>query len=185
MSVDSSQPGFESGSCGPLRLEGNGLVLRCWTAADLPVMVELFDDPDIARWTPLPSPFTAADARARLLKSRRSDLILLAITTDGTRPLGEVMVTATGSMGYAVGADHRRQGMAARALLLLRDHAGASLGLRVLRLEIEPDNVASAAVARAAGFRLVPSGRRTAEGKGRRYVLDVWEHAPSASVSPS
>ena len=148
-------------------------------------MVELFDDPDIARWTPLPAPFTAVDACARLVKSRRSDLILLAITTDGTRPLGEVMVTATGSMGYAVGARHRRKGLATRALTLLRDHAGASLGLPLLRLEIDPDNVASAAVARGAAFRLVPSGRRTAEEKGRRYVLDVWEHAPSTPVCPS
>ena len=163
-----------------LRLAGDGLVLRCWTAADLPLMVELFDDPDVDRWTPLPSPFTADDARARLIKSRRSDLILLAITRDGMRPLGEVMVTTAGSMGYAVGARHRRQGLAVGALRLLRDHAVNVLGLPVLRLEIEPDNVASAAVARAAGFRLVPSARRTAEGKGRTYVLDVWEHASPA-----
>ena len=148
-------------------------------------MAALFDDPDIARWTPLPSPFTADDARARLVRSRGSDLILLAITADGVRPLGEVMVTETGSMGYAVGAHHRRQGLAARALTLLRDHAVASLGLPLLRLEIEPDNVASAAVARAAAFRLAPSRRRTAEGKGRRYVLDLWEYAPSAPGSPS
>ena len=155
-------------------------MLRCWTPADLPLMVELFDDPDMARWTPLPSPFTADDARARLITSRRSDVTLLAITTDGTRPLGEVMVTATGSLGYAVGARYRRQGLAVRALRLLRDHSAGALDVPALRLEIEPDNVASAAVARAADFRLVPSKRRTAEGKGRTYVLDVWEYALSS-----
>jgi len=41
----------------PMRLEGEGLVLREWTEGDLDVMVQLFDDPIVAWRTPLPSPF--------------------------------------------------------------------------------------------------------------------------------
>lgn len=158
------------------RIVGPGVVLRPWRAADLPAMVELFDDPDIARRTPLDSPFTLESARARLEKAARPDLLLLAVTTDGGRPLGEVMVTGTGTMGYALGARHRGQGMAARALSVLRDHAHAALGLPVLRLEIEPDNEASNAVARAAGFTRVPGAGRPGSEKGRDFELAVWEH---------
>ncbi|WP_405856234.1 GNAT family N-acetyltransferase [Streptomyces sp. NBC_01515] len=43
-----------------LRLTGEDLVLREWTENDLPAMTELFDDPEIAHWTPLASPFDTA-----------------------------------------------------------------------------------------------------------------------------
>ena len=158
------------------RIEGRGVVLRPWRDSDVPAMVELFDEPQVALRTPLPSPFTQQAARDRLDKARDPDLLLLAVTTDGERPLGEVMVTSTGTMGYALGARHRGQGLATRALTLLRDHAHDVLGLPVLQLEIEPDNEASIAVARASGFSLVPGATRSGESKGRRYELHRWEH---------
>lgn len=41
-----------------IELSGEGLVLRDWTEADLAAMPALFDDPDIAYWTPIVSPST-------------------------------------------------------------------------------------------------------------------------------
>jgi len=157
------------------RIEGDGLVLREWQPADLGAMVELFDEPEIARRTPLPSPFTAADAAARLERARSGDPLMLAITTDGWRSLGEVLLMAGGVLGYQVGAAHRGAHLASRALVLLRDFAHG-VGFPVLRLDIEPDNTASAAVARRAGFRLVQPAAEVVENKGRRYPLDRWEH---------
>ena len=51
------------------RIEGPDLVLRAWTPDDVQEMVRLFDDPAIARRTPLPSPFTAAAVHERLAKA--------------------------------------------------------------------------------------------------------------------
>jgi RimJ/RimL family protein N-acetyltransferase len=139
-------------------------------------MVELFDDPDIALRTPLPTPFTADDARDRLTRSALSDRLMLAVTTDGERPLGEVLLTASGELGYMLGQPFRGQGLAARALALLRDYAHQEVGLAVLQLRIEPDNRTSAAVAERAGFRLSTPAAEVIEHKGRRTVLDVWQH---------
>ena len=172
-----------SGSTGPL--VGPGLVLREWDVHDLAAMVELFDDPDIGLRTPLPSPFTLADASARLLRSREPDRLLLAVTTDGRQPLGEVLLTAEGELGYQLGRPYRGQGLATRALLLLREHAHRTVGLDVLRLRIEPENRASVAVAQRTGFRLVRPAAETVEQKGRRITLDVWEHVQRREDTPA
>ena len=43
----------------PIALTGDGISLREWRDEDLDDLVELLDEPDIARWTPMPSPFDA------------------------------------------------------------------------------------------------------------------------------
>lgn len=160
----------------PVRLTGDGVVLRPWTDDDVQAMVELFDDPDVAFRTSLPSPFTLDSARARLHRARTGPHLVLAVTTDGAKPCGEVLVTDAGTLGYVLGAQHRGRGLASRALVLLRDHAHAALGHRLLRLEIEADNAASRSVAARAGFALVAPLAVEVEDKGRRCRLDVWEH---------
>jgi RimJ/RimL family protein N-acetyltransferase len=174
--VDATGPAADLKGRSPVRLEGEGLVLREWTEADVPLMADLLDDPDIALRTPLPSPFTLGDALARLAQSRRPDRLLLAVTTDGATPLGEVLLTASGELGYMVGSAHRRRGLALRAVGLLRDHAHDAVGLPVLRLRIEPDNHPSIALARRAGFRPSAAAPESVENKGRRSTVQVWEH---------
>lgn len=164
------------------RLVAQLLVLREWREGDLPTMVELFDDPCIALRTPLPSPFTLADAEARLVAAEAPDRLLWAVTTDGDRPVGEVLLTATGELGYLIGGRHRRQGLAVRALTLLRDHAHHDIGMSVLRLKIESDNDASVAVARKSGFQLVRAAADVVENKGRRCILDEWEHVQCGPI---
>jgi RimJ/RimL family protein N-acetyltransferase len=159
-----------------VRLTGDGVVLRGWEPRDLAVMVELFDEPEVARWTPLPSPFGPAEAAARLARAQEGEHLFLAITTDGDAPCGEVLLMAGGGLGYVLGAAHRGQGLAARAVALLRDHAHDVVGLPVVHLEIAPDNTASRAVARRTGFRLVAPAAEVVVDKGREVVLDRWEH---------
>jgi RimJ/RimL family protein N-acetyltransferase len=161
-----------------LRLVGSGLVLREWDRGDLAVMVELFDDPDIAYRTPLPSPFDSAVAQAYLDRARSDDgRIQLAITTDGERPLGEVLLSRqAGSLGYAVGAAHRGQRLAVRAVQLLTAYAHDVENIPRVVLEIEPDNAASSAVARGAGYRLTDRRPSPVADKGRSYTLLTWEH---------
>ncbi|MEU8837296.1 GNAT family N-acetyltransferase, partial [Streptomyces sp900116325] len=164
-----------------LRLVADGLVLREWTSNDLAVMQGLFDDPDVAYRTPLKSPFDQAAAVHYLHSAQRaqrnSDRIHLAITTDGRMALGEILLNrATGSIGYMVGASHRGQGLAARALRMMTDFAHTAAALPRVLLEIEPDNHPSIAVARSAGFRQSNSPHETVTDKGRTYDLLAWEH---------
>ncbi|MEU1106591.1 GNAT family N-acetyltransferase [Streptomyces tibetensis] len=163
------------------QLAAHGLVLRQWTSDDLDVMQELFDDPDVAYRTPLESPFDQA-AALRYLHSaqqarRGNERIHLAITTDGQQALGEVLLNqATGSIGYIVGAAHRGQRLALRALRAVTEYAHTNIALSRVILEIEPGNHASIAVARSAGFHPTSSAPETVADKGRTYELLTWEH---------
>lgn len=181
--ADRAEPVFP----GTVSLTGDGLRLRQWTQADVESVAELFDDEEIARWTPLPSPFGLDDARAYVARAieraAAGRSIQLAITTDGHRPLGEVgafgMHTGPAGvsveLGYLVGRRHRGHRLAVRALSLLTDYAHRELGARRTVLGIERDNVASGAVARAAGYRLTDAKTVTREHRGRRAELRVWE----------
>ncbi|RII19795.1 Acetyltransferase (GNAT) family protein [Streptomyces sp. YIM 130001] len=164
-----------------VRISGEGLILREWDDADLPVMSELFDDPDIGYRTPLAVPFDESAARAYLDMIRRKRAegarLHLAITTDGDAPMGEVLVNfARGAIGYAVGSPYRGQGLAGRATRLLTAYAHDTLGLAKVLLEIEPDNRASVAVARAAGYEELDVPPQKVTEKGRPLVLHVWQH---------
>ena len=170
----------------PFRLDGHGLVLREWTDEDVPAMTVLFDDPDVARWTPLASPFDAEAAVRYLDRAREARdtgrRIQLAVTTDGGAPLGEVMLMLRDEdgeveLGYAVGAAHRGRGLSARAVRLLTDLAYGTIAARRVVLRIDPGNAPSAAVARAAGFRLADEPPIVIrEPSGIEYVLRLWEH---------
>ncbi|TCM51642.1 RimJ/RimL family protein N-acetyltransferase [Kribbella sp. VKM Ac-2568] len=160
------------------RLAGDGLVLREWERGDVVAMVELFDNPEVAYWTPLVTPFDLAAAEA-YVDAAHSDngRLHLAITTDGGEPMGEVMVNGkAAALGYAVGPAFRGQGLAHRSLILLTEYAHEVLGLERLILEIEPDNAASSAVARRAGYRLTDLPLITVTDKGRELTLTTWEH---------
>lgn len=164
-----------------VRLEGEGLVLREWRDSDVPLMVGLFDNPEVAYWTPLVSPFDLAAAQAYLETARRTaeigDRIQLAITVDGEEPLGEVLLSRShASLGYAIGPAHRGQALAARGLRLLTDYAHRVAGIKQVILEIEPENAGSVAVAKAAGYVLTERDPVVIVDKGRTCTLLVWEH---------
>ncbi|MFB4316635.1 GNAT family N-acetyltransferase [Actinomadura sp. 21ATH] len=160
-------------------LTGYGLTLREWADDDLAAMVELFDDADVADRTPLASPFDLAAARAYLERAREAQAahqrVQLAITTDGTEVKGEVRLNRLkGTISYVVGAAHRGQGLAVRAVRLMTDLARQDLGYARVALEIEPDNAPSIAVARSAGFRLTDAEPEVVEGERRSYTLCTW-----------
>ena len=82
-----------------LRLVGDGLVLREWERGDLAAMVKLFDDPEVAYWTPLVTPFDLDAAKAYLDKAHSDNGVYqLAITEDGEEPMGEVLLMTKTSM---------------------------------------------------------------------------------------
>jgi RimJ/RimL family protein N-acetyltransferase len=165
----------------PIMLTGEGLTLREWRPDDLDDLVELMDEADVARWTPITSPFDVEAGIAYLKRAHqgRTDgqRIQLAITTDGGRPLGEVLLFGHDSglsqaeIGYVVGAAHRGHGLATRAVALLSGYARNDLALARLVLRIDPGNAASREVARRCGYRLAvePSAPQD------RPELETWE----------
>ncbi|GLY96193.1 GNAT family N-acetyltransferase [Actinoplanes sp. NBRC 103695] len=169
----------------PISLTGEGVALREWTSEDLDDLVDLLDEPDIARWTPMPSPFDVAAGIAYLKRAQQGRVtgqrIQLAITADGGKPLGEVLLFGMdlglkeAELGYLVGAPFRRRGLASGALGLLSGFAHGALGLSRLLLRIDPANTASTAVARRCGFRLTGEPPILQEGPYGPSSLDTWE----------
>ena len=169
----------------PISLAGEGIQLREWTSDDLDDLVELLDEPDIARWTPMPSPFDTEAGIAYLKRAHQGRIsgqrIQLAITADGGKPLGEVLLFGVdlglkeAELGYLVGAPFRRRGLAAGALSLLSGYAHGTLNLRRLLLRIDPANTASTAVARRCGYRLTGEPPILQEGPHGPSSLDTWE----------
>lgn len=170
---------------GQVRLVGEGLVLREWTEDDIPAMPALFDDADVARFTPLASPFDADAARKyydqSVTRRAEGEALQLAITTDGGAPLGEVLLfrrdaAGAGELGYAVGPAHRGRNLAARAVRLLTDYARQG-GFSPLRLRIEAANPGSEAVARRAGYVRTEESQQREVEKGVEITLQIWEYA--------
>ncbi|MBG0814855.1 GNAT family N-acetyltransferase [Planomonospora sp. ID82291] len=167
-------------------VSGLGLRLRDWTDEDLPAMAALFDEPQVDRWTPLRSPFTLETARAYLTRAREGRAaglrLQLAVTEDGGTPLGEVLLFRASpderdaELGYAIGAAHRRRGLATRAVRLMTGYAYGTLAVDRVLLRIAPDNEASAAVARSAGFRLTDDEPVVRDRGDGTVSLLTWRH---------
>ncbi|MFD8495348.1 GNAT family N-acetyltransferase [Amycolatopsis sp. NPDC059657] len=169
-----------------VRLTGEDLILREWADEDVADMVALFDDPTVAHFTPLVTPFDRQAAVAYLAKARRGRAegkrLQLAITEDGQKPLGEVLMfhgkdgSAPGlELGYAVGSAYRGRGLAGRALRVMTAYA-RELGFDDLELMIEDANAGSQGVARSAGYHLSDSPPERLIEKGREVTLFRWVH---------
>ncbi|MPY59019.1 GNAT family N-acetyltransferase [Streptomyces spongiae] len=170
----------------PLRLHGLGLRLREWRDDDAPALVALYDDPEMARWTPVPSPFGADAAQAYLAaadqKRTEGRGVHLAITTDGELPLGEVLLFRSATdprdteLAYGVGPAHRGRGLAAKAVRLVTEYATRHLRPRRVVLCIEEENTASEAVAKSTGFELTDDELVVRRHKDRDVTLRTWCH---------
>jgi RimJ/RimL family protein N-acetyltransferase len=121
-------------------------------------------DPEIPRWTGVPSPYTEEDARTFLAQTEES---AFAITD---RESGELLGAIglrevdqqNAQIGYWVKREARGRGVATRALRLVSRYAINDLGAGRVQLFTEPENVPSQRVAEKAGF--------VREGVLRRYL---------------
>jgi RimJ/RimL family protein N-acetyltransferase len=138
--------------------------LRPWRDADLAALVEICQDPEIARWTRVPTPYGETDARLYLLQRHdgvlRSTAAPFAIVAsdDERRLLGSVTLTrfawehARGEVGYWLAREARGRGHATRALRLICSWGFAALGLERIQLLAATRNAPSQRVAERAGF---------------------------------
>jgi RimJ/RimL family protein N-acetyltransferase len=168
-----------------VRLPGDGFVLREWTEDDVPAMIASFDEPMVARFTTIASPFnaeTAADFLAKIPVNRAAEkAVELAIETETCKVAGSILLFRVPGepmsieLGYTVDKTQRGQGLGARALAVMTDFA-YELGFTSLQLNIEVENVASQAVARKAGYHLRDAPPVTRALKGQPRPFGTWVH---------
>ena len=149
-------------------------------------MTAACQDPEIQRWTLVPSPYRREHAEKWLAaapgRAQAGEAVtLLAFEGDG-RLAGSFSLELDLARGYAeigywVAPRARGRGVATRAVRLLHDWAVGELGLR--RIEILPDaaNAPSRRVAERCGYRYTGELRALARDPERRpsYAVYAWE----------
>jgi [ribosomal protein S5]-alanine N-acetyltransferase len=161
-------------------IEGDGIRLRTWRAADAEALTPLLDDPIVRRWSSL-AWMSPADWIA--LRGTRPESISFAIVTPDAddEPLGNVglhhldLPARRGELSYWLLPCARGRGLATRAARALVRHGFEVMGLESIVLDIEVDNEASQAVARRLGAVPVEAGRAEADGDGVVRRLVLWE----------
>jgi RimJ/RimL family protein N-acetyltransferase len=150
----------------PVLLRTARLVLSTPVASDAAAIFAHCQDADLQRWTTVPVPYTADDARTFVDEHvpqgwRDGTEAVLAIRPAGASTLMGLVAwqRRRGFVGYWMGAGHRGQGYMAEALRAVVEWVlGPSHDVASLRWEAVAGNVGSAHVARAAGFRWVGFG---------------------------
>jgi RimJ/RimL family protein N-acetyltransferase len=144
-------------------LHDDAIVLRPPEAGDAEAIAVAVQDPDIPRFTMVPSPYTVDDAAAFIERSAGSwhsggaaPFVIVDATT-GTL-LGSVGVHDLGlestpaHVGYWVAVAARGRGVATRALRLVARWAVEDLGLSRVEVYVFIENERSQRVASRAGF---------------------------------
>lgn len=157
--------------------------LRPPTEDDVDWIAAACVDPDIQRWTVVPSPYGIDDARVFVASGGGSLLVRAVVDAVTDEGLGMVAVhhiddaVNDAALGYWVAPWARRRGVATWATLAIAAEAVARWGVGSVSLDIADANEASRGVARRAGFTPgpAPAGLCVADGEGEspatRWVL--------------
>ncbi|MET9964047.1 GNAT family N-acetyltransferase [Streptomyces sp. NPDC006326] len=166
----------------PLTLSTERLRLRPFTPADEDEVYAAVQDPDIQRWTMVPSPYTREDARSFVGEMvpngwREDTAYSFAVRPAGDGPLVAavgVHVRGPGSyeIGYWTAKEHRGRGYMTEAVLAVARWVFTEVGAARLEWRAEAGNAGSRAVAEKAGFRMEGVLRAGLEKSGT--VRDCW-----------
>ncbi|MEU7556123.1 GNAT family N-acetyltransferase [Streptomyces sp. NPDC044571] len=166
----------------PLTLSTERLSLRPFTPADEDEVYAAAQDPDIQRWTMVPSPYTREDARGFVGEIvpngwREDTGYSFAVRLGGDGPLvAAVGVHVRGPGAYEIGywtvKEHRGRGYMTEAVLAVARWAFTEVGAARLEWRAEVGNAGSRAVAEKAGFRMEGALRAALEKNGT--VRDCW-----------
>jgi RimJ/RimL family protein N-acetyltransferase len=170
-----------------LVLTDGTITLRHPTEADIDAIHEACQDPEVAKWTGVPSPYFKEHARQWIERSRLERLegrsqAFLAFLADGTLAASCSLMELDkqphyGEIGYWVAEPARRRGVATRAVELLKRFGTEELGLTLIELVIHKDNAPSRRTAERAGFRVTDELRpapRTETPGPLDHVVYVW-----------
>jgi RimJ/RimL family protein N-acetyltransferase len=171
-------------------LSDGAVALRPWREADAPALAAACQDPEIPRWTVVPSPYTEEDARDHIARSAASrtageslSLAMVDAETDalqGACGLGRFdWENRSAEAGYWVASEARGGSVGTRAVRLLARWALQSLRLERLAVLANPENEPSQRLAMRAGFTREGLLRSYRERKGVREDLVVFSLLPS------
>jgi RimJ/RimL family protein N-acetyltransferase len=148
----------------PVRLATERLVLASPTLDDIDAIAAACQDPEISRWTTVPSPYTRESARefveitarrwadgSHATWSMHADGILVG--SIGLHHISDHPSGAQAELGYWVAASARGEGYVVEAARAVLDWAFGERGLARVDWRAVVGNVPSARAARALGFR--------------------------------
>jgi RimJ/RimL family protein N-acetyltransferase len=159
------------------------VTLRAHTPADLDAMFEMATDPEMVRWTSIPTPYSremAEEFALSIIPTGWDDgdkygwAIDAADGHGGWRYAGNVDVRGVpiADLGFALHPWARGRGLMVRAVRLATDWAFTHGAVEVVHWRSQPGNVASLRVAHRAGFTLHGLVPGILHERGR--VLDAW-----------
>jgi RimJ/RimL family protein N-acetyltransferase len=163
----------------PVRIQTRRLVLRAPIRGDVPELVKLADNPNIAdKLSRLPSPYTRADGIGFVeITSQRPDERPYAMTLEGVF-IGVVGISFPANQppefGYWLGEPHWGQGYMNEAVRAVLDAAHQTREFPVIRARALADNAVSLHILEKAGFKRVDKYKAT-EGKFKDKLLFVME----------
>jgi ribosomal-protein-alanine N-acetyltransferase len=171
-------------------LSREGLVLRPFTAADVPTLVAAYSEPSIQLWHVA----SLTDVEAEEWIASRPELWLTETLVNWAITVDSAMVGRVGlksidldqgiaEITYWVLAEHRRNGYARRAVAVVTDWAFNDLGLHRIELTHSTRNTPSCGVAESSGFRL--EGTMRLAGRHADGWHDMHLHARIATDSSS
>ena len=167
-------------------LVDDAILLREWAVDDVPAIVAACRDPEIPRWTLVPTPYDDAMAREFVAQAEaawRHGSAHFAVVARSSGDLVGSMTLWTvkpgvGEFGYWAVREARGRGYTTRALRLVSRWALDELGLARLQLGTLPGNVASERVAEKVGFRPEGTLRAYLEQRGERRDVLMWSLLP-------
>lgn len=167
----------------PITLTTDRLLLRPFTPDDTDAVYEECQDPEIQRWTVVPSPYARSDAEfftARMCPEgwRDGSMYNFAVRTRedgalvGALGISRRTLSGTYEIGFWTAKERRGRGYMTEAVVCAARWAFTSLDCDRLEWRAEIGNVPSRAVALRAGFRMEGEQRSGLLNKGVRR--DTW-----------
>jgi RimJ/RimL family protein N-acetyltransferase len=156
-------------------IEHGRLTLRLPDASDVPWIFHACQDPEIQRFTTVPSPYRADDAvgwvryAAEQSAADQEYHFLVGLTETGEL-FGSCGLRRLASppgraeIGYWIDRDHRGLGVATDAVLAVETWAVRELAIVETVVRIAEPNLASIRVAEKSGYRLLGPAEQTCKG---------------------
>ena len=174
-------------------LTDSAVVLDRLAHDDAPAIARACNDEEIARWLPVPSPYTEADAH-EFIDGRDAEAASGAALTFAVRDTSRDLVGCIGlhfgrcreqevEIGYWTAPWARRQGVAARATLLLARYALEAHRPHRIEILVSAANAPSAAVAEKAGARFEGIRRNGIQIRGELFNCRVYALVPSDLIA--
>lgn len=171
-------------------LTDGSVVLRAFDEDDVDAVVAACQDAEIPRWTIVPTPYTADDARGWFethgaLRATGIGCPFAIADAETGAFVGSIGLhdidgrSKSAEVGYWIAREMRRMGYASQALSLLTTWAFESLGLMRITLLADVRNLASQRVAERAGYVREGVMRSAREIKNERTDMVLYARLPS------